>query len=226
MKGLTEIKFRWLPTLLLLIVLCSSTGLFSRQTTSVSPLVAPLQATTLENLLPCNLTELSAAEQLSCLIYQRERLMKDVAADKYLNNQALFDATRELKVLRKTVSSAQDHELPVMEVTLYAQVLMDISKHIQADYWLQWQQQPQKAPVNAPSLEETRRQIGELDAQIIGKFKQMRQNCSLSSQPELEAAIGKWLSQLPGIQPEWNKQLFSEMLTASIYPIVHPYQCQ
>ena len=77
MKGLTEIKFRWLPTLLLLVVLCSSTGLFSRQTTSVSPLVAPLQATTLENLLPCNLTELSAAEQLSCLIYQRERLMNE-----------------------------------------------------------------------------------------------------------------------------------------------------
>ena len=226
MTRLTWIRLRPSTTLLIPIILCGSIGLFSNQAASVSPLGSQLQATTLDSLLPCSLTKLSPAEQLSCLIYQRERLMKDVAADKYLNNNPLFDASQELRVLRIAVQNSQNHELPSVEVTLYAQILMDISKQIQAYYWIQWQQQQQTPPLTAPPIHKTRQQIKIIDTNIIDQFKQIRQQCSLSSKQELEAATSNWLAQLPGLQPEWNQQLFFQMLTASIFPIVHPTECQ
>lgn len=225
MKGLTCIRLRPSTTFLIRLFLCGSISIFFNPTASVTTLVPPLPATTLGSLLPCNWTKLSPAEQLSCLIYQRERLMKDVAAHKYLNNNPLFDASQELRVLRKAIQNSHHHQLPAVEVTLYAQILMDISKQIQAYYWIQWQQQQLPPPLAAPSIHQIRQQIGMIDAKIIDQFKQIRQQCSLSSQQELEDATSKWLAQLPGIQPEWNKQLFSELLTTLIYPIVHPNEC-
>ena len=226
MKRSNWIRAGLIAAVTMTIALMAPLGIFSDSHDSAIAFVSQLQPNISDNASSCNSPEETFAEQLSCLIYQREQLMKYVAADKYLRYNPIFDASQELRVLGRAGKKAQDNELPVIDVTLYAQILMDISKQIQGYYLAQWKERQQTPPLDAPTVNEIRQQIGEIDEAIINKFGEIRRSCSIQSRPELEDTLLEWLAQLPGIQPEWNTKLFSEMLAASIHPIVYPVECQ
>ena len=168
----------------------------------------------------CN-SQTTATDQLFCLISQREQLMKNVAAYKYLRQQSAYASTQELKVLKKTGVEAKYNGLPVTDVQIYSQILMDISKQIQS-YWFAYWRDHKQTPVAPPSLAQIRQQIQEIDKNIIVNFVQVRDNSPIRFKQQLKDGIKKWLSQLDGIYPADDPEVFTNMLVNVLWTIVHP----
>ncbi|MGK7874890.1 MAG: hypothetical protein AB4426_16790 [Xenococcaceae cyanobacterium] len=183
-------------------------------------LVTACGANTLANPAEICDSQTTTTSQLFCLIYQREQLMKNVAAYKYLQQQSSYVSTQELKVLKKTGVEAKSNGLPVTDVQLYSQILMDISKQIQ-EYWFAYWREHKQTPVAPSSLTQIRQHIQEIDSNIIVIFVQIRDNSPIRFKQQLENGIKKWLAQLDGIHPADEPELFTNMLVNALWPIVH-----
>ncbi len=177
-------------------------------------------ANTRANPVPICNSQTTATSKLFCLIYEREQLMKNVAAYKYLQQRSSYASTQELKVLLFAGVEAKSHGLPVTDVQLYSQILMDISKQIQ-EYWFTYWREHKQTPVALPSLAQIRQQIQEIDENIIVSFVQIRDNNSFRFKQELEDGIKKSLAQLDGISPAEEPELFINMLVKVIWSITN-----
>ncbi len=114
--------------------------------------------------------------QAECLVFKpvfklmnyRAILLKDVAANKYKNQQSVFDAAQELKILQQVYTYAEELSIENYSLMQYAQIQMDLSKQIE-QYWLNlWQSNPLLAPKDGQykNLKYIRQQIQILDKQI------------------------------------------------------------
>ncbi|ODN41711.1 chorismate mutase [Piscirickettsia litoralis] len=84
-----------------------------------------------------NLDQSTRPQQLIQLIQQREAVMKDVAAFKFNRGISPYDAQRERAVL-SNIEKQMGHSKNSAAVLVNAQILMDVSKQIEAywmDYW-------------------------------------------------------------------------------------------
>lgn len=116
-------------------------------------------------------SDIQKLTQIFDLIAKRANLMKEVAANKYLKRQGVYVAAREIKLLDDTQKIAKLHSLPIYPLMIFAQMQMDLSKHIE-QYWLDsWDRQPQSIPRKSSSLNDFRLEIEHIDGQLYPAIK-------------------------------------------------------
>ena len=167
----------------------------------------------------CYSVQDAPANRLWCLLYQREQLMKEVAANKYeyQNRKPIYDGIRELEVLNKVANNAKKEHLPLRDVQLYAQIVMDVSRQIQ-QYWFDlWEQQ--EIPPAKLSLNQIREHIDQIDAAILDSFVLIRDNGSITFK-QLQDGLRASLADLEGIHPSQDPELFTDLLAKVIYLVV------
>ncbi len=166
----------------------------------------------------CNSKQFSTANQLWCLIYERERLMKEVAANKYPKKKPIYDGVRELAVLNNIGTIAKKNKLPVREMQLYSQIVMDVSRQIQ-QYWFDlWKNESTTAKL---SLNQIRQRIDGIDRGIVNNFVLIQGSNSITFE-QIQDGLKKSLADLNGIYPSGDRQLFIDLLAKAIYSVVNP----
>lgn len=76
------------------------------------------------------------------MIAGRAALIKQVAANKYLSQKPIYDAVQEINVLKQVKKTATEYRLPEAPLLIFAQIQMDMAKHIE-QYWMDyWTKQP------------------------------------------------------------------------------------
>ncbi|OAJ34097.1 chorismate mutase [Piscirickettsia salmonis] len=111
--------------------------------------------------------------QLIQLIQQREAVMKDVAAFKYNHNLSPYDAKRERVVLTHIEKQLDNHQKSVA-ILINRQILMDISKQIEA-YWINfWKMHLTIKPIAQHNLQQIRNIITATDQKITNLIKQIQ----------------------------------------------------
>ncbi|MGD1909462.1 MAG: chorismate mutase [Rivularia sp. (in: cyanobacteria)] len=167
----------------------------------------------------CKVEQFTQADRLWCLLYERESLMKEVAANKYPKRKPIYDGMRELEVLKNVATIAKKKQLPVREMQLYSQIVMDVSRQIQ-QYWFNlWEKQE---IINAKlSLNQIRERIDQLDEAILDSFLLIRGSDSIAFK-QIQDGLRKSLADLNGIYPSHDKELFIDLLAKAIYPVVNP----
>ncbi|MEO1432592.1 MAG: chorismate mutase [Cyanobacteria bacterium J06632_19] len=167
----------------------------------------------------CNSKQFSSANRLWCLIYERERLMKEVAANKYPQKKPIYDGVRELAVLNNIATIAKKNQLPVREMQLYSQIVMDVSRQIQ-QYWFDlWKKQ--EVTTAKLSLNQIRQRIDQIDEAIVNSFVLIRGANSITF-GQIQDGLKKSLADLNGIYPSGDGQLFIDLLAKVIYSVVNP----
>ncbi len=167
----------------------------------------------------CNSKQFSPGNRLWCLIYERERLMKEVAAIKYPKKKPIYDGVRELAVLNNIGIIARKNELPVREMQLYSQIVMDVSRQIQ-QYWFDlWKKQ--EVTTAKLSLNQIRQRIDQIDEAIVNSFVLIRGSNSITFE-QIQDGLRKSLADLNGIYPSSDRQLFIDLLARVIYAVIKP----
>ncbi|WP_196214384.1 chorismate mutase [Piscirickettsia salmonis] len=111
--------------------------------------------------------------QLIQLIQQREAIMKDVAAFKYNHNLSPYDAKRERVVLTHIEKQLDNHKKSAA-ILINTQILMDISKQIEA-YWINsWKTHLTIKPIAQHNLQQIRNIITVTDQKITNLIKQIQ----------------------------------------------------
>ena len=165
----------------------------------------------------CNSKQFSTGNRLWCLIYERERLMKEVAANKYPKRKPIYDGVRELAVLRNIATVARKNQLPVRDMQLYSQIVMDVSRQIQ-QYWFDlWKKQ--EVTTAKLSLNQIRERIDQIDEAIVNSFVLIRGSNSITFE-QIQDGLRKSLADLNGISPSGDRQLFIDLLAKVIYSVV------
>jgi len=166
----------------------------------------------------CYSEGVAAANRLWCLLYEREKLMKEVAANKYQyqHKKPIYDGARELEVLSKVADNAQKKQLPVRDVQLYAQIVMDVSRQIQQHWFDVWEEQESLPPTL--SLNQIRERIDQIDTAILDSFVLMRDNGSITLQ-QLQDGLRESFADLEGIHPSQDPTLFTDLLAKVIFRI-------
>ncbi|NET58070.1 MAG: hypothetical protein F6K47_18515 [Symploca sp. SIO2E6] len=167
----------------------------------------------------CYSWQVAPANRLWCLLYERESLMKEVAANKYQYRQKkpIYDGVRELDVLSKVADNAQKKQLPLRDVQLYAQLVMDVSRQIQ-QYWFDLWEQQESSPAQL-SLNQIRERIDQIDAAILDSFVVMRDNDSITLK-QVQDGLRESLADLEGIHPSQDPTLFTDLLAKVIYAVL------
>ncbi|WP_157229311.1 chorismate mutase [Rivularia sp. PCC 7116] len=166
----------------------------------------------------CNSKQFSPANRLWCLIYERERLMKEVAANKYPQKKPIYDGVREIAVLDNIGTIAKKNKLPVREMQLYSQIVMDVSRQIQ-QYWFDlWKNESTTAKL---SLNQIRQRIDQIDEAIVNSFGLIRGSNSITFE-QIQDGLRKSLADLDGIYPSSDRELFIDLLSKVIYSVVNP----
>ncbi len=130
------------------------------------------------------------------LMIERSKKMKDVAATKFVHQQAIYDATQEEAVLHKCVEVAKRFNLSVEKFQIFVQLQMDFSKQIQS-YWIKfWKTHPKEAPKREEiqPIEQLRAQIGEIDLQLYSTISQFMKatHCQASElRPSFQLMLSK-----------------------------------
>ena len=158
------------------------------------------------------------------LMGKRALLLQDVAANKYKRGQSIFDASQELKVLQQLDNNAAKWGLDNYSLMQYAQLQMDLAKHIE-QYWLNlWQSNPQLAPKAGQyqDLANLRQQIQVLDQKIYPNLAQSIQlNTCINSEIQAEfAANFKLIKGIP-TTPDFSKLMVNAILTIKLQPAKH-----
>ena len=165
----------------------------------------------------CNSIQVAPANRLWCLLYERERLMKEVAANKYPKKKPIYDGVRELEVLKKIAAISSKKQLPIRDMQLYSQIVMDVSRQIQ-EYWFDsWEKQKITKPLL--SLNQIRERIDQIDKAILDNFVLIRGDRSISFK-QVQNGLRESLADLAGIHPSHDRELFIDLLTKAIYPVL------
>jgi chorismate mutase-like protein len=155
------------------------------------------------------------------LMRKRAMLLKDVAANKYKLKQNVFDASQELKVLQRVGSQAGNSGLEKYSLMQYAQLQMDLARHIE-QYWLNsWQNNPQLAPKTGQyqDLAHLRQQIQVLDQQIYPHLAQsIKSNTCTNIEVQDEFATSFKLVQGIPVSPDFTKLMVNAILTIKLRP--------
>ncbi|NEQ64075.1 MAG: hypothetical protein F6K21_00845 [Symploca sp. SIO2D2] len=178
-----------------------------------------VRATELSNpVASCYSEGVVAVNRLWCLLYEREKLMKEVAANKYQyqHKKPIYDGARELDVLSKVADNAQKKQLPVRDVQLYAQIVMDVSRQIQQHWFDVWEEQESLPPTL--SLNQIRERIDQIDTAILDSFVLMRDDDSITLQ-QLQDGLRESFADLEGIHPSHDPTLFTDLLAKAILRI-------
>ncbi|WP_395168569.1 chorismate mutase [Piscirickettsia salmonis] len=120
-----------------------------------------------------SITIQSQLTQLIQLIQQREAIMKDVAAFKYNHNLSPYDAKRERVILTHIEKQFDNHKKSAA-ILINTQILMDISKQIEA-YWINfWKTHLTIKPIAQHNLQQIRTIITVTDQKITNLIKQIQ----------------------------------------------------
>lgn len=149
------------------------------------------------------------------LMSRRAALLKGVAANKYQLGHNIYDASQELNVLQQVDKLAVKLDVERYSLLQYAQLQMDMAKHIE-QYWLNlWQSNPLLAPKanQYQDLAEVRQQIQALDQQIYPNLAQaIKSNSCTSIEIQTEFATSFKLVQGIPVAPDFSKLLVNSIL--------------
>ncbi len=173
----------------------------------------------------CNLKNLQITAEI---IAQRENLMQYVAANKWLSNKTqsvtAYNAQQEIAVLTQIYNNAKQYKLAPYSTMLFSQILMDVSKQIEA-YWLTyWNNsatslsvKPHQKPL--VSLKQLRSQIKSIDKQLLLLFTQHAANLPQCSASQIQNAFNKALKPIKGIpqQPSFINLLAAAFSQVKAY---------
>lgn len=129
----------------------------------------------------CNVKSL---DNIFSLMAKRNTLMVGVAAYKFAQNQYIYDAAREVEVLKNVQQVAANNKLNPNDLMLFSQAQMDQAKLIQATYLDYWKKNPadQPDPSITPGISSLRTQINKLDDQIYAGIVANSSQISICSQ--------------------------------------------
>jgi len=162
-------------------------------------------------------SQLTSANRLWCLLHERESLMKQVAANKYPKRKPIYDGVRELEVLSHVAAIAKKKQLPLRDMQLYSQIVMDVSRQIQQYWFNSWGKQ--KTIAAKMSLNQIRESIDKIDAAILDSFILIRKDGSITFK-QVQDGLRQSLADLSGIHPRDDSELFIDLLAKAIYPVV------
>lgn len=127
-------------------------------------------------------------------IHQRECLMQAVAAVKYQHHQPIYDANQENTVLLNTQKNAEKYHLNPIQLQIFSQIQMDLSKQIES-YWItRWESQHLSPPKPSMKLIDLRKTIAQLD----------------------QLTLSALIKSLPTLQNPKNYDTLSDQLTQSL----------
>lgn len=172
----------------------------------------------------CDITKLTA---LTTLMANRAKLMKDVAACKWVNanrHQAIaYDAKQEIFILNSVKQISKIYDLPLQPLLVFTQVQMDISKQIET-YWFNLWRLKSSSKTQLPTkksivpLSSLREKIIAIDTKFFTILSENKSHLKYCSYTDLNKIMQPKLEKIKGIPKQPN---FISMMSFALAQSFH-----